>query len=64
MSQGKTARKAAAKQRLEEAGARAPLKQPARQSKPRDHPAKPPPKGKTSVAKSMGDKMQVVPKKK
>ena len=62
VSQGKTAKKAAAKPRPEETGARAPLKQPGRQSQPRDHPAKPPPKGKMSVAKSMGAKMQVVPK--
>ena len=64
VSQGKTAKKAAAKPRPEETGARAPFKQPARQSQPRGEPAKPPPKGKTSVAKAMGSKMQVVPKKK
>ena len=64
VSQGKAAKKAAAKPRPEETGARAPFKQPARQSQPRGEPAKPPPKGKTSVAKAMGSKMQVVPKKK
>ena len=64
VSQGKAAKKAAAKPRPEETGARAPFKQPARQSQPRDQPAKRPPKGKTSVAKAMGSKMQVVPKKK
>ena len=50
--------------RSEETGARAPFKQPARQSQPRSAPAKPPPKGSTSVAKAMGSKMQTVPKKK
>ena len=64
VSQGKAAKKAASKPRPEETGAKAPFKQPAGQSQPRDQPAKPPPKGKTSVAKSMGSKMQVVPKKK
>ena len=64
VSQGKTAKKVEAKPRPEAAGARAPFKQPARQFQPRDQPAKPPPKGKTSFAKSMGAKMQVVPKKK
>ena len=64
VSQGKAAKKAAAKPRPEETGAKAPFKQPARQSQPRDQPAKPPPKGKTSVAKALGSKMQVVPKKK
>ena len=64
VSQRKAAKKAAGKPRTEEAGARAPFKQPACQSQPRDQPAKPPPKGKTSVAKAMGSKMQVVPKKK
>ena len=64
VSQGKAAKKAAAKPRPEEAGARAPFKQPDRQSRPRDQPAKPPPKGKTSVAKATGSKMQVSPKKK
>ena len=64
VSQGKAAKKAAAKPRPEETGARAPFKQPARQSQPRDQPAKPPPKGKTSVVKAMASKMQVVPKKK
>ena len=62
--QGKAAKKAAAKPRLEETGARAPFKQQARQSQQRDQPANPPPTGKTSVAKAMGAKMQVVPKKK
>ena len=64
VSQGKAVKKAAAKPRPEETGARAPFKQPARPSQPRGEPAKPPPKGKTSVAKAMGIKMQVVPKKK
>ena len=64
VSQGKAAKKAAAKQRPEETGARAPFKQPARQSQPRGEPTKPAPKGKTSVAKAMGSKMQVVPNKK
>ena len=63
VSQGKAAKKAAAKPRPEETGAKVSFKQPARQSQPRGEPAKPPPKGKTSVAKSMGAKMQVVPKK-
>ena len=53
VSEGKTAKKAARKSRLEEPGARDPFKPAARQSKPRDQLAKPPPKGKTSVAKSM-----------
>ena len=64
VSQGKAAKKVAAKPRSEETGARAPFKQPARQSQPRSAPAKPPPKGNTSVAKAMGSKMQTVPKKK
>ena len=64
VSQGKAAKKIAAKPRSEETGARAPFKQPARQSQPRSEPAKPPPKGKTSVAKALGSKMQTVPKKK
>ena len=64
VSQGKAAKNAAAKPRPEETGARAPFKQPARQSQPRDQPANPPPKGKTSVAKALGSKMQVVSKKK
>ena len=64
MSQGKTAKKAAARPEAEESRARLPFKQPARQSASRDQPAKPPPKGKTSVAKSMGAKMQSAPKKK
>ena len=64
VSQGKASKKAAAKPRSEETGARAPFKQPPRQSQPRSEPAKPPPKGKTSVAKALGSKMQVVPKKK
>ena len=62
VSQGKAAKKAAAKPRPEDTGARAPFKQPARHSRPRDQPAKPPRKGKTSVAKALGSKMQVVPK--
>ena len=64
VSQGKAAKKAAAKPRPEETGARAQFKQPARQSQRRDQPAQPPPKSKTSVAKALGSKMQVVPKKK
>ena len=64
VSQGKAANKAAAKPRPEETGARAPFKQPARQSQPRGEPAKPPPKRKTSVAKAMGSKMQVALMKK
>ena len=64
ISQGKAGKKAAPKPRPEEPGARAPFRQPARQSQPRGEPVKPPPKGKTSVAKAMGSKMQVVPKKK
>ena len=64
VSQGKVAKKAAAKPRPEETGARAPSKQPARQSQSREQPAKPPPNGKTSVAKLKGAKMQTVPKKK
>ena len=64
VSQGKAAKKVAAKPRSEETRARAPFKQPARQSQPRSKPAKPPPKGKTSVAKALGSKMQTVPKKK
>ena len=64
VSQGKAAKKAAAKPKPEETGARAPFKQPPRQSQPRDQPAKPPPKGKTPVAKALGSKMQVVSKKK
>ena len=64
VSQGKAERKVAAKPGSEETGARAPFKQPARQSQPRSEPAKPPPKGKTSVAKALGSKMQTVAKKK
>ena len=64
VSQGKAAKKVAAKPRSEETGARAPFKQPGRQSQPRSAPAKPPPKGNTSVAKAMGSKMQTFPKKK
>ena len=64
VSQGKAAKKAAAKPRSEETGPRTPFKQPVRTSQPRSEPAKPPPKGKTSVAKFMGAKMQVTPKKK
>ena len=64
VSQGKAAKKAAANPRPEETRGRAPVKQPARQSQQRGEPAKPPPKGKTSSAKGMGSKMQVVPKKK
>ena len=64
VSQGKAGKKVAAKPRSEETRARAPFKQPARQSQPGSEPAKPPPKGKTSVAKALGSKMQTVPKKK
>ena len=64
VSQGKAAKKVEAKPRSEETGARAPFKQPARQSQPRSEPARPPPKVKTSVAKALGSKMQTVPKKK
>ena len=64
VSQGKAAKNVAAKPRSEETGARAPFKQPARQSQPRSEPPRPPPKGKTSVAKALGFKMQTVPKKK
>ena len=64
VSQGKAAKKVAAKPRSAETGTRAPFKQPARQSVPRSEPAKPPPKGKTSFAKALGSKMQTVPKKK
>ena len=64
VSQGKAAKKVAAKPWSEETGARAPFKQPARQSDPRSEPAKPPPKGKTSVAKALGSRRQTVPKKK
>ena len=64
VSEGKAAKKVAAKPRSEETRARAPFKQPACQSQPRGEPAKPPPKGKTSVAKALGSKMQTVPKKK
>ena len=63
VSQSKVAKKAAAKLRPEEIWARAPFKQPARQSQPKDQPAKPLSIGKTSVAKAMVSKMQVVPKK-
>ena len=64
VSQGKAAKEVAAKPRSEETGARAPFKQPVRQSQPRSEPARPAPKGKTSVAKALGSKMQTVPKKK
>ena len=64
VSRGKAAKKAAAKLRPEETAARAPFKQPACQSQPRDQPAKPPPKGKTTVPKAMGSKMQVILEKK
>ena len=58
VSQGKTAKKAAVRPRSEESRARFPFNQPARQSQPRDQPAKPPPKGKMSVPKSTGAKLQ------
>ena len=64
VSQGKTAKKAAARPESEGSLARFPFKQPARHSAPRDQPTKPPPKGKTSVARSMGAKMQGAAKKK
>ena len=64
VSEGKAAKKLAAKPRSEETGARAPFKQQARQSQPRSEPARPPPKGKMSVAKALGSKMQTVPTKK
>ena len=64
ISQGKATKKAAARLGSEERRARAPFKQPARQFAPREQPAKPAPKGKTSVAKSLGAKMQTVPEKK
>ena len=63
VSQGEAAKKEAAKPRSEETGARAPFKQPACQSQPGSEPAKPPPKGKTSIAKALGSKRQTVPKK-
>ena len=62
VSQGKTAKKAAVRLGSEESRARARFKQPACQSQPRDQPAKQPRKGKTSLAKSMGAKMQTVRK--
>ena len=43
---------------------RAPFKQPARQSAPREQPAKPAPNGKTSLAKSLNAKLATAPKKK
>ena len=43
---------------------RAPFQQPARQSIPREHPANPAPKGKTSVAKSLVAKLATALKKK
>ena len=64
VTQGKTAKKAAVRPGSEESRARLPFKQPARQSKPINQPAKPPPKCKTSVAKSMSAKLQAAPKKK
>ena len=64
VSQGKTAKKAAAKPRSKESRAKAPFKHPARQSQPRDQPARPPPKGKKYVANSLVAKMPTVPKKK
>ena len=64
VSEGKAAKKVAAKPRSEETRGRAPFKQPACQSQRRSEPARPPPKGKASVAKALGSKMQTVPKKK
>ena len=64
VSLGKTAKKVALRPVSEGRWARLPFKQPARQSKPTDQPAKPPPMGKTSVAKSMGAKLQAAAKKK
>ena len=63
VSQGKAAKKVAAKPRSEETGARAPFKQTARECQPRSEPARPPPKGRTSVDKALGSKMQTFPKK-
>ena len=63
VSPGKAAKKVAAKPRSEETGARAPFKQPACQSEPRSEAAKPLSKGKTSVAKALGSKMQTVPRR-
>ena len=64
VSQGKTPKKPAVRPGSEESRARLSFKQPACQAAQREQPAKPPPKGKTSVAKSMGAKMQVVLKQK
>ena len=64
VSEGKAAKEVAAKARSEETGARAPFKQQARQSQPRSEAAKPPQKGKRSVAKALGSKMQTIRKKK
>ena len=64
VSQGKTAKNPAVSPGSEESRARAPFKQPAGQSAPREQLAKPPPKGKTSIAKCMGAKMQAALKKK
>ena len=64
VSEGKTPKKPAVRRGSEKSQARLPFKQPARQSPPRVQPGNPPPKRKTSVAKSMGPKMQARPKKK
>ena len=62
----KKAKKATERSGREEVGGTitAPFKQPARQSAPREQPAKPAPKGKTSVAKSQGAKLATALKKK
>ena len=62
-SQGKAAKKAAVRPGSEDSRNRLPFKQPACQFKRRDQLAKPPPKGKTSVAKSMGAKLQAALKR-
>ena len=69
-SPAKRPKKAAERSETEEASGRvrgtirAPFKQPARHSVPREHPAKPAPKGKTLVANSLGAKLAIAPKKK
>ena len=64
VSQGKSAKKDAARPESEESRARFSFKQPARQSTPREPPAKQAPKGKTSVAKSLGANLATAAKKK
>ena len=56
VSQAKTTMKTAARPVTQESRARIPSKQPARQSAPREQSAKPPPKNKVCVAKSLGAK--------